>query len=161
MNRKLSYKKGFGLLEIVVVSSIIAIVTIAIVGSLQSYIRVAQVGAQNSQALLLTEEGAEILQLFRDNGWTTNIAPLALNTPYSLYWDGSQYLATTTATIISGTYYRTVTFYPVNRDVNSNIASTGVLDPNTRKVTIRIQLATTTAPAILTTDLLIHNIYEN
>lgn len=153
--------RGFGLIEIVVASAVIAAVVVAIVGALQMYIKMANTSGLYAQAALLTEESSEVLQLFRDKGWTANIAPLTLNTTYYLYWDGNQYLATTTIISVQNYFFRTVFFSSVTRDSSDNISTTGTVDPNTRKVTVTILLATTTPSILSKSDFLIHNVYNN
>ncbi len=155
-------QKGFGLIEIVVASSIIAVVVTGIAGALQMYIKLANTNGRYAQAALLTEEGSEAMRILRDTSWSTKIAPLSLNTTYYLYWTGSQYAATTTLTAVQNSFVRTVSFAAVNRDTSDNISTTtGTLDANTRKVTIAVAMASSTSNILMRTDFLIHNVYSN
>jgi prepilin-type N-terminal cleavage/methylation domain-containing protein len=153
------YQRGFGLVEIIVASAIIVTIMVAVTGAFQLYIKTANINGQYAQTALLTEESKEALRVLRDQGWTANIASLTLNTTYYLYWNGSQYVATTTQTYIQNNFLRTIVFTSVMRDSSFNIVpSGGTIDTYTRKVTVTISNASTT---LASTDFLIHNVYNN
>lgn len=154
--------KGFSVTEIVIGAAIVAVVVTAIATAWQFYAKLGGQSTRTVQAALLIEEGSEALQYMRDKSWTANIANLSLNTPYFLIWNGADYAATVTPTLINGNYSRTVTFSSVERDASGNIAAGGTLDPGTRTATLNIypNLSTTTTP-ILQAQMLLHNVYNN
>jgi hypothetical protein len=155
-------KTGLSVVEIIVASAILLTLVTAIGGGWQLYLRVVRDGTNYTMASNLSEEGAEAIQLMRDNRWTTNIAPLSLNIEYDLYWNGTAYKATTTPQLLQNMYRRTVTFSSIDRDAWSNIVTSGgTLDPNTRKVDIKIYLGNSTSTALTQSQILIHNTYAN
>lgn len=157
-----SRKKGLSVVEIIVASAIIVTLVTAIGGGWQLYLRVTREGTNYTMASNLSEEGAEAVQLLRDLGWTANISPLSLNTAYDLYWNGTAYKATTTAQLLQSAYRRTATFSSVERDAWDNIVTSGgTVDADTRKVTIRVYLSTSTSTLLTQSEMLIHNTYAN
>jgi len=155
-------KTGLSVVEIIVASAILLTLVTAIGGGWQLYLRVVRDGTNYTMASNLSEEGAEAIQLMRDGGWTSNIIPLSLGTEYDLYWNGSNYIATTTPQLLQSIYRRTVTFSSVERDAWSNIVTSGgVLDADTRKVDIKIYLANSTSTILTQSQILIHNTYDN
>ncbi len=153
---------GFSVTEIVIGAAIIAVVVTGVATAWQFYLKLAGQSTRMTQADLLIEEAGEALQYIRDKGWDANIAPLALNTSYYLVWDGSDYVLTTTPTIINNAYTRIISLRSVNRDASSNISSSGTNDPGTRLATISIypNSSTTTAP-IVQAQTLIHDVFSN
>lgn len=157
-----NWKTGFSVVEIIVASAIIVTLVTAIGGGWQLYLKVTRDGTNYTMASNLSEEGAEAVQLLRDQSWSTNIATLSLNTPYNLYWNGSAYKATTTTQIIQKAFKRTVTFSSVQRDAWDNIVSSGgTVDAKTRKATIDVYLVSTSSTLLLESEMLIHNTYAN
>jgi hypothetical protein len=163
MTRALSH--GMSLVEVVVGAAIAAVVVAGIATAWSFYGKLANESVRTTQADLLIEEGAEALQYWRDKGWDANIGALALNTPYYIVWNGTDYVATTVATPINSSYTRSVTFSAVYRDASDNIASSGTLDAGTRLATISVSLYPTppggSATTIMQAQTLIHDIFEN
>ncbi|MEK7609958.1 MAG: type II secretion system protein [Patescibacteria group bacterium] len=153
--------QGFSVVEIVVAAAIIVTLVTAAAGAWQLYLRVSNTGTQQSQAAIMMEEAVEALRLLRDQSWTSNIAPLTLETTYQLYWDGSQYQTTTTQILLQNQFVRSLIFSAVNRDSNDNVASSGTNDPDTRKVTISVFNVGATSTPIIQSEMLIHNVYAN
>lgn len=153
-------EKGFSVVEIVVAAAIIVTVTTAAAGAWQLYLRLASSTGQKDQAALMTEEAGEILRLFRDQSWSGDIAPLANGTTYYLYWNGTQY-ATSTAVQTQNGLERTVVLSAVSRDAGTfNIVSSGgTVDTNTRMATITV--SPSGGSPLLTSEMLIHNVYAN
>jgi prepilin-type N-terminal cleavage/methylation domain-containing protein len=154
--------KGFSLVEIIVAAAIVASVVTAVTGAMQSYFTAITANSQYAQAALLTEEGAEAIRIFRDTGWTNNIAPLSLNTPYYLYWNGTGYATSTSPVVIQNGFTRTFVMQSVARDSNDNISpSGGTTDTKTRDVTITVYASTTPPKTLSQTHMLIHNVFNN
>lgn len=155
--------RGFSVAEIVIGAAIVAVAVTAVSSAWVFYSKLSGESTRTNQGALLLEEGNEALQYMRDKGWTANIANLSLNTTYYLVWNGSDYEATTTATLINSSYTRTISFTPVRRDSSDNIVSSGgTIDTGTRLATINIYPQNaTTGPAILQGQTLVHNIFSN
>ena len=139
---------GFTIIEVLVACSIITISMFALMQTAQKGIILSEYALKKSQASLLLEEGAEAVKSIRDNNWTT-INNLTLNTQYYLFFNTTTKLwsldNTTTTTLagsiptypIDGIFRRTVVFYPVSRDVNDDIVSSGgTIDTRTKKVVV-------------------------
>lgn len=86
-----------------------------------------------SEALTYAQEGLEVVRFIRDvNYWDLE------DGTYGLSDDTGTWVFTTAPDTIASFYRRTVTIESVYRDSNNNIASTGTLDPLTKKVTTRV-----------------------
>jgi type II secretory pathway pseudopilin PulG len=135
--QKNSSQKGFFLIEVVVASSVIAVVLILLLGSIQDMVEVSQRSLERTKASFLIEEGAEAVKSIRDDSWTT-ISALSTDTPYYLSWNGSQWTLSTTASSIDQ-YTRTIVFSTVSRDSNDDIVSSGgTLDTDAKKAAITV-----------------------
>ncbi len=133
--------RGFSLVEILIGSSIICLSLILII-NLESGISKLGLGSTSRvQAGLLVEEGYTAVKNMRNISWQ-NISSLSNNTPYKFFWDQSDgtWKITTYTNLIDNEFDRTITFYPVNRDVNTFdiVQNGGVLDLGTRKFTINV-----------------------
>jgi len=132
--------RGFGLIEIVIVT---AVVTVALFAFLQAgVLAVRLLGAEkeNLEATLLAKEALEAVRSARDESWTSNIAALANGTNYYPVVVNSKWsLTAVPPALINNKYTRYVIFDKVFRDGRDRIASSGTLDPNTKKVTARIE----------------------
>lgn len=140
-----SHNKGFFLIEVIVAASIISVVLILLLGSIQDSVEVSQRSLERTQASYLLEEGAETVKAIRDNGWQTSILPIVTGTTYYLSWGGSSWSLTQTPINIDN-FTRTVLFSDVYRDSNEDISSAGTLDPNTKQVTITVTWVVPTGP---------------
>lgn len=142
------YLSGFTIIEVLVACSIITISMFALMQTAQKGISLSRYALEKSQASLLLEEGAEAVKSIRDNNWTT-IEGVTLDTPYYLFFNTSTKLWILDSTVmnsqpgaipaypIDGVFERTVTIYPVNRDINDDIVSSGgVQDNRTKKVVV-------------------------
>ena len=157
----LSRTRGFSIVEIIIGAAIVAVVVTGIASAWQVYEKLVGQSVRLAQADLLTEEGAEALQYFRDKGWTANIAPLSVNTAYYIIWTGSDYAATTTPTATNG-FARVLTLSTVYRDASYNIASSGTADPDTLLATLTIYpTSTATGTPAMQAQTLIHNVFNN
>ncbi len=132
--------KGFSLVEVLVACAIISVSTFALISSAQKGILLSNQALRQTQASLLTEEGAEAVKSIRDTSWST-ISALSLNTNYYLSYNNSTNvwsLGTSPTSLIDSVFTRTVVISAVNRDATDNIASAGTLDSRTKKITINI-----------------------
>jgi type II secretory pathway pseudopilin PulG len=136
--KSIHFKKGFGLVEVVIASGIIALVIGALVGTSNAFFKSSISTTSAVKAGYLLEEGAEALRLIRDRGYTSNITTLSNNTSYYLTWTNNNWSTSTATTSIDSVFYRTIKLGSVYRDFNSNIASSGTLDANTRIATVTV-----------------------
>ncbi|MEK7606400.1 MAG: hypothetical protein AAB458_02295 [Patescibacteria group bacterium] len=133
-----TYERGIGLIEAVIASAIMVLVTLGIVAAQAYLVRSTSTATDLIQAQYLLEEGFEAIRLIRDNDWAT-IEGLSNNVAYTLSFNGAVWSATTTMGIINNRFDRRVTLYPVYRDSSSrDIAESGTLDPLTRRIEVSI-----------------------
>ncbi len=157
MNRQ----RGFSLIEIVVATSITLAVILPLMNTFTNAFKYASNNLARVQASFLEEEGVEAVRLIRDNGWSTNIAPLTRNTPYYLTFNGTSWVTTTTPNSIDSTFTRTVTLSNVYRDGSQNIASSGTLDTNAVIATVAVAWNENGTPRTQELTALFTNIFAN
>lgn len=133
--------KGFFLIEVVVAASVIAVVLVLLMGSIQDSVEASQRSLERTQASYLLEEGAEAVKSIRDINWST-ITGIANDTTYYLSWSVMTWSLTTTPQTIDR-FTRTIVFDEVYRDMSDGIVGTGgTLDTGTRKVTVSVDWST-------------------
>lgn len=130
--------RGFGLVEIVVGSAVLSIALFGIAGFFQTALRASRTTESAVQGDYLLEEGMESLKLFRDINYTNNYKNLSTTTTYYFSWNGTNWVATTTKTIIDSKYERKFTLADVKRDANQDIAAAGTYDPDTKLATVSV-----------------------
>jgi len=159
---KNSFIKGFSVVEIIVASAIIATSVVGIVGAIQVYLKIVYQNARETQAVLLLDETAEALQYLRDESFDTNIANTLTNTSYTVFWNGTGYELATSTITLPYDMTRTVQFADVRRDGSDQIVTSGgSIDVETKKATITISWPYQEETKTLSSELLIHNTYEN
>jgi Tfp pilus assembly protein PilE len=133
----LQSKRGFMLVEIVIVISIIVVSVLAAMSVTQKSIYVSRQALHASQASFLLEEGAEITRILRDNSWV-NISGLTNGTNYyPVFSSGTWSLSTSLSTV--GIFTRKINIANVNRDATTgDIAVSGVNDIGTKLITITV-----------------------
>lgn len=148
------YKKGFGLVEIIIVT---AIVTTALVGFLQTEVlsvKLLRNERENLEATLLAQETIEAVRSTRDESWTNKIATLINGTTYyPVIQSGKWVLTTTPPPPVNGKYTRLVVFGEVRRNAQDQISPTGAVDAGTRRVTSRVTWGSPTKQIELVTYL--------
>jgi len=136
-------KRGISLVEIVIATAILLFSFTGLSSAYLAYLRAGLGTLPGMQAAFLLEEGVEAATLLRDSGWAS-VTALSVDTPYSLAWSGTLWQATTSAVLVDNLFRRTVTFSDVYRRngdkdiVPSASADPKTLDPDARKVTIRV-----------------------
>ena len=136
--------KGISLIEVVIGSAVISTVLLAVGAVAQYSVNVSNLSTERLQTVFLASEGMEAFKIMRDSSWTTNISPLAPSATYYLKLVNAgrgyyKYIATTTVqTPIDGRFTRTFTIEDVLRDFNDDIASSGVVDVDARKVNFTV-----------------------
>lgn len=139
MNKKqknIFQNKGFGLIEIVVGVSILAVSLVGIGAVAQRSLALSRASLQETQANFLLEEGSEVVRFFRDTAWV-NISGLSTTTTYYLTY-GTKWATTTTLTKVDNVFTRSITVADVKRDVNDDIASSGTYDAGTKKISVTL-----------------------
>jgi type II secretory pathway pseudopilin PulG len=156
------HARGMGLVEIVIGAAIITTTIVALLSTFTMYTKYAIANQKNIQATILMNEGFEAVRFMRDYSWTVYIAPLTTGTQYYLNFNGSLWVATTTPqTYVDGLFLRTFQLDSVYRDTNEDIAASGTLDINTKKVTVSISYVaghatTTTSSSAYITKLFVN-----
>lgn len=158
------YKKGMGLVEVVIASAIVMASLVSIMGVYNSMASLSLRNTDAIQATFLAEEGIEIVRILRDKGWA-NIASSTNGTEYSFYWNYASSTWVSTTTIIeSDIFERRVVYSPVYRDVNFNIASSSggtTLDTNSKKVTVTISWPSNNSTSTKSLDSYVFNTFNN
>jgi Tfp pilus assembly protein PilV len=129
-------KAGFLMVEVLIVTSIIAVSVLAFMAVAQKSIYLSRQSLHTAQAVFLLEEGAEATRIVRDNGWV-NITALNTSTDYYPTFSSTWTLSSTPNTV--GIFTRTVNVEAVNRDNSTDdIAEVGTEDDGTRLVTVEV-----------------------
>lgn len=159
---KNSFIKGISIIEIIIAAGIISISVVGIVGTIQIYLKIVHQNTRESQAVLLLDETAEALQYLRDMSYQTNVEDIPNGTPYTVLWNGSVYELATSTIVLPYNMTRKVTFEDVYRDGSDQIViSGGTQDEDTKKAIITIEWPYKEETKTLTSELLLHNMYEN
>lgn len=158
MNTK---NKGISIVEVVISSAIIAISVVGIVTALQSFLIISLGNSEKTQAVLMLEETSEVVQYIRDKGWSANINYLDDQTDYYIVWNGLDYSLTDSPQLEKGKFTRKLVFEEVYRDSNDDIVESGTLDEGTRKVVVNIEWTGTDGSQTVSSEFLIHNVYQS
>lgn len=135
--KKFKREAGFLMAEVLVAASIMTVSTLAAMYITQKSVEVSNGAVRASQAAFLLEEGAEVVRILRDNGWSNITSLTAGSTYYPLYSSGSWTLSGTPNTV--GVFTRTVSISNVNRDnTTEDISANGTNDPGTKLVTVTV-----------------------
>ncbi|MEI6553136.1 MAG: hypothetical protein WCO09_01060 [bacterium] len=162
---KEKYKKGFSLVEILIGASIICLSLILIINLETGISKLGFGSTSRVQAGMLLEEGSAAVVNIRNNSWQS-INSLNNNVPYRLHWNQASGLWEATssnpAVLIDNTFDRTVTFYEVDRDINSfNIVSSGgMVDYGTRKYVVSVSWNDGSSTTTKTITSYIHNAFN-
>ena len=140
---KKSRNVGFGLIEIIIVTAIIAGTFFGFLQAGIVSLKLLRNEKENLEAVLLAQEAMEAVRSVRDESWAGNIrwrTQSPLNSPslpyYPVVVNSKWSLATTSPGLINGKYNRYVIFGKVSRDGQGRIVSSGGSDdPGTRLVT--------------------------
>jgi len=134
---------GIGLVEAVVVVSIISVAFAAVLGSAVFFLRAGIMSGDRAQAIYLAEEGVESVRFLRDQSYSTNITPRIGTGVWYVEPTTGGVSATTTNNLIFGSFTRTVELEEVYRGNSDDIVDVsagvwGVLDPGTAQLTVRV-----------------------
>ncbi|MEK7148441.1 MAG: prepilin-type N-terminal cleavage/methylation domain-containing protein [Patescibacteria group bacterium] len=136
MKKNQYYTRGFGLVEVVVASAVLSVSLLGISTFFQATLRASNVTGSAIQGDYLLEEGIEVVKIFRDTNYTSNIFSLSTTTTYYFLWNGTNWERTTAVTLVDGKFERGFTISDVKRDLNNDIATSGTYDPETKLVNV-------------------------
>ena len=138
INIKKEKLRGFMMVEIMIATSIMLIITIATMSVVQKGILISHQSLHSVQASFLLEEGGEAVRIFRDSAWS-NISNLSLGTNYYPTFSGNTWTLSATPNNIDN-FTRTVTLGSVNRDASTGdiVSSGGILDSGTKLITVNV-----------------------
>lgn len=161
--KKLFYKKGVSLIEVLVATSIMLVFFIALVGVYNSYLRSARTNINTVKAVYLADEGIEAVKFLRDSSWSTNISPLSAATNYYFAISTTTITTTTTNTFVDNIFERKLNIATVNRDPSSGdiVTSGGTLDSDTRLVTVTVSWLSNGATSTKSVSTYITNLFAN
>jgi Tfp pilus assembly protein PilV len=147
--KNIKFKKGSGLVEILVAIFIFSIILGSLITISNTYLSNSGENLKIARGAYLAEEGIEALKTMRDKDWA-NVTALNTGTNYYLYFDTSSstnymWKATTTASVIDSIFKRTFTLSAVYRDSNGRIQQSGTLDANTKLVSVSVSWPTKNA----------------
>lgn len=129
-------KNGFGLVELIVIIAIIGIDLTYVLGASAYFIKVSGGIDLARQANLINESNIENLRALRDSSWTNSIAPLTNGgTYYTVVNNGIISTTTINPGVLYQNFNTSIQIDAVYRDANSNIAISGTLDPDIKKIT--------------------------
>ncbi len=141
--RETDFKKGSGLVEILVAVFIFTIVLGSLITASNMYLSGAEDNLKSAKGAYIAQEGIEAVKIIRDADWNT-ISALSDNTNYYLYFDTSSstnniWKATSTASSVDSIFTRIFKVNAVYRDSNGRIVSSGgTLDSDTEEVTVSV-----------------------
>ncbi|MEK7081391.1 MAG: hypothetical protein AAB888_00310 [Patescibacteria group bacterium] len=137
MKYSLKNKKGIGAVEIIIGAAIISLVLLSVGVAFQNSLKASRAIGKRVQASFLAEEGIEALRMLRDNNWQ-DISDLSDGGNYYLVWSAGAWATSTQNSFIDETFERKFTVLNTYRDGNDDIAQSGSLDSNTKKVTASV-----------------------
>jgi Tfp pilus assembly protein PilV len=144
--KKFSFKKGVGLIEVLVAAFIFSVILIALITANNIYLSSARSNLRIARASYLVEEGIEAVRTIRDRSpWLVISSLTSTSTLYYLSFSTSTNLWSmgTTSNSVDSDTVRYVTINPVYRDPSSQDIVTdgsGSLDTNTVRVSSYVSL---------------------
>jgi prepilin-type N-terminal cleavage/methylation domain-containing protein len=158
---QLSNNKGFGLMEIVVAVAIASIALYGMSETARMSFRYINDATKKVQAAFLMEEGVEVVKIFRDTGWSTNIESLGTSTPYYLTFSAGTWQSSSVNTFVDDTFERKFQLDPVIRNASDDIAASGTIDPDTLKLTVTVSWRSGSATTSQSISTYITNLFQN
>lgn len=131
--------KGAALIEVVIATALISIITIALVSVTQQSLQLSDRSLKQAQASFLLEEGAEAVKTIRDDSWAA-ITSVALDTDQYLSFNTgtNKWSLSSTPSTIDNIFTRTVVVSEAFRDGSGDLADSGTADSSTRKVVVTV-----------------------
>ncbi|MEK7607762.1 MAG: hypothetical protein AAB484_02485 [Patescibacteria group bacterium] len=130
-NFRKEFKKGSTLIEIVVVTAILALVSLAFLGTFTALSQFHYKDMLIIKGELLAEEGIEALRFVKESGWN-NLSSIPSGSKRYLSLAPSAWSITTNPEVVDGEFFRYFRVYEVLRDASDDIvSSSGTIDPDT------------------------------
>lgn len=158
-----SRSRGVGLVEAIIVASIISTAFVALVSATVLYLQGGLYAADKVRAVFLIEEGVEAVRFLRDEGYAAHITPLVGVGVRYLDPVAGGWTVTTTNTPIFGAFTRTILVeqvYRRNSDKDIVPATSGdpkSIDAGTVKITVAVSWPKGSAQTVS----YLSDIYEN
>ncbi len=131
--------KGSMLIEVIIATALISILMLALVSVTQKSLELSERSLKQIQASFLLEEGVEAVKTVRDNSWTNISSVTTGSNQYLSFNTGTNtWSLSSTPDTIDNVFTRTIVLDSVYRDGTDDIASSGTIDPNTKKVTVNV-----------------------
>jgi len=125
------HTKGSVIIEVIVASAIISLVSLAFLGTLATLSQFHQKDMYSIKGGLLAEEGLEAARYVKGSGWS-NLSIIPTDTTRYFALATSSWGVTTTPEIVDGVFYRSFKLYQVARNISDDIVSSGgTVDSNT------------------------------
>ena len=135
-----SKQNGYGLVEVIIVSTLGIMVFLGISGALNSFLKIAIMNIDNTEALFLARSSLEQARAVRDEDWN-NICSLTPGDSYYFEADGvspKKWIAKTGTKVEDG-YTVWIVVSKVQRDGDGNISPSGTTDDDdTLKITSNV-----------------------
>jgi hypothetical protein len=156
-------KKGIGMVEAIVVISIMSVSFAAILSAAIFFLRGGLFAVDQVQSVFLLDESAEAVRFMRDQSFSTNIAPLVGTGPTYLAYDSTGWNATSTNTLIHGTYTRSIELTEVYRkNSDDTIVPTSSAEPKTLDTgTVRLKIMVSWSRGANESTTYVTDLYEN
>src|SRR3989344_8012707 len=155
--------RGFGILEIVIAVSIIS----ATIFSLSFVFIVASkletMSLDKIRANFIAEEGLEAMRFLRDQSWAANLSSLSVGPTYYLSFatTTSIWSVETNGSEVDKLFLRKVTLENVYRNGSYDIADSGALDSDTKKINVSVEWLERGATTSITASAYLSNIFNN
>jgi Tfp pilus assembly protein PilV len=144
------WAEGFTALEAVIGVTLVSLVLVYASHAIARSAIAGREEIQRTQAVLLAEEGLEVMQHIRDISYTS-LSSMTPGTAYYLTISTTSLATTTTMSLVDSTFRRTVRVFPAYRATSGDdiVASTSPvsksIDPHTMLVTATVSWGTPTS----------------
>lgn len=164
--RTMPKNKGFGLLEIVIASAIVAgtIFSLSFVFLISH--KLAAESSNKVRANFLAEEGLEAMRLLRDQSWSANLAGLNAGTNYYLSFVPPTSIwgvGVSSSGLIDNLFERIIAVEDVNRDPATDdiVTTDGVNDPDTKKINVSVSWSERSGMSTITVSTYLTDMFDN
>ncbi|MDO8558506.1 MAG: hypothetical protein Q7S09_04980 [bacterium] len=155
-------QRGISVIEVMIVIFVATVLLFSIAEVAGLSHRISSEKKLELRAGYYAHEGVEALHAMRDESWSTRIGTLSASTTYYIVPTASAWiLSSSDPGALDGFFTRTAVMQNVYRDTNDDIASSGTLDPDTKKFTITLTWGTQTGTKTLAIEAYLTNLYKN
>lgn len=164
-------RKGISVFEIVIGVSIMTLIALSVIAAFHFYLRAGLSVTPHVQAILLAEEGLEVVRYLRDESWATYIEPLSAGTQYYPVYATSTNtweLASTSPGLLLSTFERDVTVEDVYRrtadDTIVDVSSSDPkeLDDGTKHIRVEVRwIEPSRGERVIDTEMYLTNLRNN